>query len=70
MHESPWQFVIAVLGSPRLDDFNLAAIPLDRKGEPTDEIALPNLRQQTRIVLGQRRRSVEIQIDLFGETDV
>ena len=61
------QLVMAVLDAPRVNHFDLAAGPAQRKVEAIDAVADANLLEQPTRIVGELRRFVEVLGDLIEE---
>src|SRR5690606_2230902 len=63
------EVVMAVLGAPGVDDLDRSVVPPDRKRDLVDVVARLDDRQKLRIVAGERRRAVEVLVDLLEKAD-
>ena len=63
------EFVLAVLGPPRLDYFDRPVVTLQRKSQPVDAVAGSNLTQQPLVEVRQCRCLVERPVDLVEKSE-
>jgi dienelactone hydrolase len=61
------QLVMTVLGAPRAHHFDMPVVVPDGKPEGVDAVARADLAQQSRGMGGERRRAVEVHVDVVFE---